>query len=85
MLRSILHILDRVLVFVAVMLIRAYKLVIAPLWIGGGCRHYPSCSDYAVEALRLKGLRQGSAMAARRIWRCRPGGTFGYDPVEHVN
>lgn len=85
MLRSILHILDRVLVFVAVMLIRAYKLLIAPLWIGGGCRHYPSCSDYAVEALRLKGLRQGSAMAARRIWRCRPGGTFGYDPVEHVN
>lgn len=83
--RSIFSVLDRVLVFLAVALIRAYKLLIAPLWIGGGCRHYPSCSDYAVEALRLKGMRQGSAMAARRIWRCRPGGTFGYDPVEHVN
>lgn len=85
MLKSILGVIDRLLVLLAVALIRVYKLLIAPLWIGGGCRHYPSCSDYAVEALRLKGLRQGSAMAVRRIWRCRPGGTFGYDPVEHVN
>lgn len=85
MLKSILGVIDRLLVLLAVALIRVYKLLIAPLWIGGGCRHYPSCSDYAVEALRLKGLRQGSAMAVRRIWRCRPGGTFGHDPVEHAN
>jgi hypothetical protein len=85
MIKSPLRVMDRALVYLAILLIRAYKLIIAPLWIGGGCRHYPSCSDYAVEALRLKGLRKGSAMAARRIWRCRPGGTFGYDPVEHVN
>ncbi len=76
--------LNRVLIGVAVILIRAYKLVIAPLWIGG-CRHYPTCSDYTIEALRTKGLLTGSRLALRRIIRCRPGGSFGYDPVEHAN
>ncbi len=72
------------LVFLAVLLIRGYKVLIAPLWIGG-CRHYPTCSDYAIVALQHKGIKEGTTMALKRIWRCRPGGTFGYDPVEHVN
>jgi putative membrane protein insertion efficiency factor len=76
--------LDRVFVAVAVFLIHGYRLLIAPLWIGG-CRHYPTCSQYAIEALQLKGVKQGTRLAVHRIWRCRPGGTFGYDPVEHNN
>lgn len=75
---------NRILVTMAVLLIRSYKIVLAPLWIGG-CRHYPTCSDYAIEALQCKGFWGGIGMAANRIWRCRPGGTFGYDPVEHGN
>lgn len=75
---------ERTLVGVAVLVIRAYKLIIAPLWIGG-CRHYPTCSDYAIEALQVKGVKAGTRLAIKRILRCRPGGTFGYDPVEHVN
>lgn len=76
---------NRVAVHIAVSLIRAYKIVLAPLWVGGGCRHYPTCSDYAIVALQTKGIQRGTAMALKRIWRCRPGGTYGYDPVEHVN
>lgn len=76
---------NRITVHIAVLLIRAYKLLVAPLWVGGGCRHYPTCSDYAIVALQTKGIQKGTAMALKRIWRCRPGGTFGYDPVEHVN
>lgn len=76
--------LNRALVMLAILLIRAYKLILAPLWVGG-CRHYPSCSDYAIEALQVKGVKEGTKLALGRIWRCRPGGTFGYDPVEHAN
>ena len=76
--------LNRAAVFSVVTLIRAYKLVLAPLWIGG-CRHVPSCSDYAIEALQLKGIQKGTSLSLKRIWRCRPGGTFGYDPVKHAN
>jgi hypothetical protein len=82
--KCILNGINRGIVSSAILLIRSYKLLIAPLWIGG-CRHYPTCSDYAIEALQLKGIKDGTGMALKRIWRCRPGGTFGYDPVEHAN
>lgn len=45
------------------------------------CRFYPSCSDYAVEAIRLHGSLRGSALAARRLLRCRPLGPHGIDLV----
>lgn len=45
------------------------------------CRHVPSCSTYAVEALQLHGAVRGSWLAARRLSRCHPWGTQGYDPV----
>lgn len=45
------------------------------------CRHIPSCSNYAVEAIETYGSIKGSILACKRILRCRPGGTYGYDPV----
>ncbi len=45
------------------------------------CRHVPSCSTYAVEALELHGAVRGSWLAVRRLGRCHPWGTSGYDPV----
>ncbi|MGC8627481.1 MAG: membrane protein insertion efficiency factor YidD [Acidimicrobiales bacterium] len=45
------------------------------------CRFTPSCSEYASQALERFGARRGSALAVRRLLRCRPGGGFGYDPV----
>ena len=62
------------------MLIRGYQLFISPL-IGPRCRFYPTCSHYALEALRVHGLRRGGWLALRRIFRCHPWHPGGVDPV----
>ncbi len=60
--------------------IRLYQLTLSGL-IGRTCRHLPTCSDYASEAIERHGLWAGGWMAAARICRCQPWGTHGYDPV----
>lgn len=45
------------------------------------CRYWPTCSQYAIEALEAHGLWRGGWMAARRLGRCRPFGRHGVDPV----
>ena len=65
---------------VALAALRAYKLMVSPLFTGA-CRFHPSCSTYAADALRAHGLLAGSWLAARRLGRCRPFGGSGYDPV----
>lgn len=60
--------------------VRTYQWVVAPLF-PGNCRFEPSCSHYAVEALRSHGALAGAWLAGRRILRCNPWGGAGYDPV----
>lgn len=60
--------------------IRGYQIVVSP-WLGAHCRHMPSCSAYARAAIRRFGARRGGALAIRRVLRCHPWGTAGYDPV----
>ncbi|MBX9883040.1 MAG: membrane protein insertion efficiency factor YidD [Sphingomonas sp.] len=63
-----------------ILLVRLWQLgpsVILP----PSCRYTPSCSAYAITALRRYGARKGSWLAARRILRCHPWGGHGYDPV----
>ena len=48
---------------------------------GGACRFHPSCSEYAVEAYKSKDFLAASQLIVKRIFKCRPGGSFGYDPV----
>jgi putative membrane protein insertion efficiency factor len=60
--------------------VRAYRLVFSP-WVGFNCRYQPTCSAYALEALEKHGGLRGSWLAARRIARCHPLGSSGYDPV----
>ena len=60
--------------------VRLYQLVVSPL-MPPRCRHLPTCSDYAIDALREHGALRGGWLAARRIARCHPFGTSGYDPV----
>lgn len=61
-------------------LIRAYKYCLSPL-AGPCCRHLPTCSEYAEEAIRRHGLLRGGWLALRRLGRCHPWGSSGYDPV----
>ena len=65
----------------ALALLRAYKLLLSPLFTGS-CRFYPSCSDYAHEAIERRGLLRGVALSVRRLARCHPLGGSGFDPVE---
>jgi putative membrane protein insertion efficiency factor len=65
------------------LLVRAYRLLFSP-WIGNVCRYYPSCSQYALDALNRHGALGGSALAAWRVLRCNPWSLGGVDPVpEH--
>lgn len=61
-------------------LIRLYQAGIAPL-LPAACRYTPSCSEYAVTAVRRFGALRGGWLAARRILRCHPFGGRGHDPV----
>jgi putative membrane protein insertion efficiency factor len=63
-----------------VFLIRAYRALLSPL-LGPRCRFYPSCSQYALEAIQSHGALHGSALAFRRICRCHPLNPGGIDPV----
>ncbi len=56
-----------------------YKAVISPVF-GARCRYLPTCSSYAASVLASYGPVRGSWLAAGRLFRCRPGGGFGYDP-----
>jgi uncharacterized protein len=60
--------------------IRLYKLAISPL-LGRRCRFYPSCSQYAVEAIEKHGILRGTWLALRRLLRCHPGNPGGVDLV----
>ena len=63
-----------------ILLIRFYQWVISPI-IGPKCRYQPTCSHYAVEALKKHGPFKGFWLAVRRIARCHPWGGSGWDPV----
>jgi len=65
---------------VLLVLLRAYQYAIRPL-LGANCRFYPSCSDYAREAIERHGAGKGSWLTARRLARCHPYHPGGYDPV----
>jgi len=61
-------------------LLRGYQYLISPL-LGPRCRFWPSCSNYAIEALRLHGPARGGWLALKRIVKCHPWHAGGIDPV----
>ncbi len=65
---------------IAALPVRAYRLIFSP-WVGHNCRYQPTCSAYALEALEKHGGIKGSLLTLRRIGRCHPWGSSGYDPV----
>jgi putative membrane protein insertion efficiency factor len=60
-----------------------YRLALSPLKRAPSCRFLPTCSEYAVEAVRSRGIIVGGALALWRILRCQPLCRGGYDPVPH--
>jgi putative membrane protein insertion efficiency factor len=64
--------------------IRLYRVSLSG-WLGGQCRYYPTCSNYAEEAIKVHGAARGSAKAIWRVLRCNPFGTGGSDPVIHAS
>ncbi|MBN2322097.1 MAG: membrane protein insertion efficiency factor YidD [Spirochaetes bacterium] len=65
---------------IIIVFIRIYQLVLSPLF-PPSCIYTPTCSQYAIDAVRKHGILKGGFMAARRILRCTPFHTGGYDPV----
>jgi len=60
--------------------IRAYQIFVSPL-LGRNCRFYPTCSQYAIEALERWGVIRGSWLTVKWLCRCGPWHPGGYDPV----
>lgn len=60
--------------------IRLYQIAISPLF-GQHCRYYPSCSEYARQAILSFGILKGLWLALKRISRCHPWRPGGYDPI----
>ena len=60
--------------------IKVYQYTLSPM-LGQRCKYYPSCSNYAIGALREHGAIRGSGLAAWRLLRCNPFSNGGYDPV----
>ncbi len=65
---------------VLIALLRFYKVAVSPL-LGSRCRFYPSCSDYAREAIQYHGAARGTYLAAKRLCRCHPFSAGGIDLV----
>jgi putative membrane protein insertion efficiency factor len=63
--------------------VHAYRWTLKP-WLGLECRHLPTCSEYALQAIDLNGAWRGGWLALSRVCRCHPWGTHGFDPVPDI-
>jgi putative membrane protein insertion efficiency factor len=63
-------------------LIKIYQVSLASFF-GGNCIYYPSCSEYAIEAINSQGILKGFLKSFWRILRCNPFSMGGYDPAKH--
>ncbi|MEC7832447.1 MAG: membrane protein insertion efficiency factor YidD [Pseudomonadota bacterium] len=71
---------EKIFIKIITLPIIVYKKCLSPLFVSS-CRHQPTCSSYCIEAFRKRGFFMGLFLSLKRIINCRPGGTFGYDPV----
>jgi hypothetical protein len=68
------------LAYALLAVVRGYQVLLSPI-VGGACRFEPSCSQYMTEAIERHGAGRGSWLGIRRLARCHPLGSHGYDPV----
>ena len=72
--------LNKIVTFPLILLIRGYQLIVSPM-LGSNCRFMPTCSEYALESLKAYGLIKGTFLTIKRIGKCHPWGSRGYDPI----
>jgi len=77
---KILNTIHSLLIQLLILPVKFYQYFISPL-LPNSCRHQPTCSQYAIEALKVHGILKGSLLSIWRILRCNPWGTSGFDPV----
>ncbi|MEE2884810.1 MAG: membrane protein insertion efficiency factor YidD [Chloroflexota bacterium] len=65
---------------IALVAIKIYQQVLSPYW-PSHCRYDPTCSNYTYQAISKHGMLKGFGLGFKRIGRCRPRGSMGYDPV----
>tara|TARA_Y100000996_G_C22512759_1_gene639123 strand:- start:1112 stop:1333 length:222 start_codon:yes stop_codon:yes gene_type:complete len=65
---------------IIIFIIKAYQITLSPL-LGSNCRFQPTCSQYMIEAINQHGVLKGLRLGLRRISKCHPLGSKGYDPV----
>jgi uncharacterized protein len=68
------------LAYMLLAVVRGYQVLLSPI-VGGACRFEPSCSQYMAEAIARYGAGRGAWLGVRRLARCHPFGSYGYDPV----
>ena len=68
---------------IIIFFIKSYQKILSPILgeLGAECRFYPTCSQYAIEAIERFGVIKGMFLAVKRILRCNPFGGCGFDPV----
>lgn len=71
----------RALVWLVLLPVTVYRRVISPMKRAPSCRFLPTCSEYAIEAVKTRGIVVGGALATWRVLRCNPLCRGGYDPV----
>lgn len=71
---------ERLIGAVMIRVIRGYRLALSP-WIGNACRYWPTCSEYALDAIEHHGALRGGYLTLARLMRCHPYAAGGVDPV----
>tara|TARA_B100001142_G_C13735267_1_gene423159 strand:+ start:95 stop:343 length:249 start_codon:yes stop_codon:yes gene_type:complete len=72
--------LNKIVTSTLILLIRGYQLIISPM-LSSNCRFMPTCSEYAMESLKAYGVMKGTILTIKRIGKCHPWGSHGYDPI----
>jgi len=71
---------SKAIAYIPIVLVRLYQILISPFF-PSSCRFTPTCSSYAIDALRKHGIIKGMWLSIKRIAKCHPWGGHGYDPV----
>ena len=71
---------NRIFIYPIIALIKIYQLIISPI-LGQNCRYLPTCSEYTILCLKEFGIIKGVFLSFKRISKCHPWGSHGYDPI----